>query len=89
VKVLSPADSLLLMKYGTEPIEKQASAPETETKSADNGKLRPVLCAVIYAQNFDSLLLHAVNSDIGQGREENFSGAFLASGLATIRRLSQ
>ena len=51
--------------------------------------LRPVLSAVINPQDFDALLLHTVNGDIGEGRKQDFSGGFLASGAATVRPLFQ
>jgi hypothetical protein len=51
--------------------------------------LRPVLSAVINPQDFDALLLHAIDSDIGQGREGKLSGSFLASDTATVRLLFQ
>ncbi len=51
--------------------------------------LRPVLSAVINPQDFDALLLDAINSDIGQGREQELSGSFLASYTATLRPLFQ
>ena len=52
--------------------------------SYDRKASRPVLCAVIDAQNFNGLLalVDAVDGDIRQGREQNFSGAFFSSGTA-------
>jgi hypothetical protein len=49
------------------------------------GPLRPVLSAVINPQDLDALLLQAIDSDIGQRREQELSGSFLASQAATIR----
>jgi hypothetical protein len=58
----------------------------TDSALSENRVLRPVLRRVINAQDFDGLLLHAVNSDIGQRTKQNFSGAFRASGSAAIWR---
>ena len=51
--------------------------------------LRPVLNAVINSQDFDALLLDAIDSDIGQGREQKLPGSFLPSDTATIRPVLQ
>ena len=53
--------------------------------------LRPFPRAVINAQHLDGLLLlvNPVDSDVGQGREQDFSCAFLASRSPTVGRLSQ
>ena len=48
------------------------------------GALRTGLCSVVNSQDFDALLLHAVDSDVGQGRKQELSGAILASHAATI-----
>ena len=44
---------------------------------------------MINPQDFYALLLHAIHSDIGQGREQELSGSFLASDTGTMRPLLQ
>jgi hypothetical protein len=46
---------------------------------------------MINTQNFNGLvpLLNAVHGNIGKGREQNFSGAFLGSPSATVGRFFQ
>jgi len=57
----------------------------TIAECAENEELRPALSAVENPQDFDDLLLNAIDSDIGQGREQELSGSFLASDTATMR----
>jgi hypothetical protein len=61
----------------------------TVAECAENEELRAALSAVENPQDFDDLLLNAIDSDIGQGREQKLSGSFLASDTATMRPLSQ
>src|SRR5712692_7347356 len=44
----------------------------------------PILSAVINAQDFNALLLYAIDSDVGQGQEQELSGSFLAPGTAKV-----
>jgi hypothetical protein len=50
--------------------------------------LTPFLSPVIDTQHLDALLLHAIDGDIGQGREQQLPCSFFASGTAEIRPLS-
>ena len=52
-------------------------------------RLGPGLGAVMNPQDFDALLLHAIDGDIGQGRERKLSGSFLPADTATMRPLFQ
>jgi hypothetical protein len=56
-----------------------------------NGVLAPVLRAVVDTQdlNRSQFVINTVNGDIGQRREQNFSGTFLVPGSASVRRLPQ
>jgi hypothetical protein len=47
----------------------------------------PVLSAVINPQDFDALLPHAINSNVGQGWEQELPRSFLASDTAKMRPL--
>ena len=49
----------------------------------------PVLCGMINTQKLDGVLIHAVDDDIGEGREQEFSCSFLTSYPSTVRQLFQ
>lgn len=52
-------------------------------------ELRRVLCRVVNPQDFYTLLLHAVHSDIGRGREQKLSGSILTPEAALVREFFQ
>ena len=52
-------------------------------------QLTPVLSAVINPQDLDALLLHAIDGDVGQGREQQLPGSFFAANTAKMRPLFQ
>jgi len=39
---------------------------------------------VIDPENFDALLVHAIDGDIGEGREQKLAGSFLPSDAAAM-----
>jgi hypothetical protein len=47
--------------------------------------LRPVRTGVINPQDFDGLFLHAIDSEIRQGREQKLSRSIFTSDAATMR----
>jgi hypothetical protein len=46
----------------------------------------PVLCAVIDVQDFNIVILQAINHNIGQAGEDQLSGSFFPSGASAIGR---
>jgi len=58
-------------------------------KSGSTRISAPLLSTVVNPQHFDVLLPYAIDSDVGQGREQELSGPFLASGTAEMRPLFQ
>jgi len=49
----------------------------------------PILSAVINPHDFDTLLLYAIDGDVGQGREQKLPSSFLASGTTEMWPLCQ
>jgi hypothetical protein len=60
-----------------------------EVKIRGGAYLRPVLRSVIDAHNLQILILNAINHNVRQAREHQFSGSFDPSPVALTREIQQ
>jgi len=57
--------------------------------SEDSQPSDPMRCPVKDVQDFNIVVLDAINHNVGQARQDQLTGSFLPSGAAAIRRRTQ